>query len=111
MTLGYSYGPGHISLTWRHLPRVHPSGFYLAGGTPNAANNTKDTPSHDEFNLAGSWTIGQRYTIRAGVDNLFDKDPPIVGANPPNTNNATNTLPGYYDLLGRRYYVGMKLNF
>jgi len=117
VTLGYSYGPGHISLTWRHLPRVHPSGFYLAGGTPNAANNTKDTPSHDEFNLAGSWTIGQRYTIRAGVDNLFDVEPEITGAQL-RDQGANLASPGYgtsmeglYDALGRRFYVGVKARF
>jgi hypothetical protein len=35
----------------------------------------------------------------------------VVGANPPATNNATNTLADYYDVPGRRYYLGIKLKF
>jgi len=40
---------------------------------------------------------------------LFNKDPLVLSANPPATNNADNTLANYYDVLGRRYYLGVKM--
>jgi outer membrane receptor protein involved in Fe transport len=46
-----------------------------------------------------------------GVDNLLDKEPPVVGANPGVNNAKGSTSPGYYDVLGRRYYVGAKARF
>jgi outer membrane receptor protein involved in Fe transport len=50
-------------------------------------------------------------TLRVGVDNLFDEQAEIVGANPGVNNNAVNTNPGFYDLLGRRAFVGFQMEF
>ena len=44
-----------------------------------------------------------------GVDNVMDKDPEVVGANPGLTQALGSTSPNYYDVLGRRFYVGVKL--
>jgi hypothetical protein len=53
--------------------------------------------------------------LRGGIDNVLDSDPPIVGANPGNLNNPTNamgiTSGGNYDVLGRRYFVGLAVTF
>jgi outer membrane receptor protein involved in Fe transport len=43
--------------------------------------------------------------VRAGVDNLLDNDPPVVRGIPGNT-DAQN-----YDVLGRRYYLGVTARF
>jgi len=45
-------------------------------------------------------------TIRAGVENLADESPPIFPFWP----NA-NTDPSQFDVLGRRYFVTMALQF
>ena len=45
----------------------------------------------------------------------MSQQPPIVGANPTNANNPTNAMgntnAGNYDVLGRRYYVGLAVTF
>jgi outer membrane receptor protein involved in Fe transport len=56
--------------------------------------------------------------LRAGVQNLFNKAPPISDFNPGDGGPGT---PGYspgniagggaYDLIGRRYYGGVKMSF
>jgi outer membrane receptor protein involved in Fe transport len=47
--------------------------------------------------------LGDKVTLRLGVNNIFDKDPPIIGAStlpgPPAGNG--NTFPQVYDSLGR----------
>jgi iron complex outermembrane recepter protein len=45
-------------------------------------------------------------TLRAGVENLADEDPPLV-ASP----IQANTDPSQYDVLGRRYYVNLTYRF
>jgi hypothetical protein len=41
---------------------------------------------------------------------VFNADPAIVGATPTDT-NSDSTLAGFYDPLGRRLYVGVKIDF
>jgi iron complex outermembrane receptor protein len=99
-TLGYVVGPANVSLGWRHLPS-------LRNATPGALPNA----SHDEFSLAGQWNVWSKVTLRAGVDNLTDTGPVTVGRIP-GVNNATGiTDPGFYDTIGRRFYVGLKARF
>jgi hypothetical protein len=45
-----------------------------------------------------------------GVDNLTDEQPPVVGARP-GDNNAEVTRADYYDILGRRAFVGVTARF
>ena len=45
------------------------------------------------------------------MDNLLNRDPEIVGYNKGVTNASGATNAGYYDILGRRYYAGVKLDF
>jgi outer membrane receptor protein involved in Fe transport len=66
--------------------------------------------SYNLFNLAGTWRLSEMVGLTLGVDNLFDRDPNRVGAGPLD-NGAGNTVPGFYDVLGRRYYGGIRLNF
>ena len=60
--------------------------------------------------MFAGYTFNERFSLRAGVDNLLDEDPLIVGAQP-GDNNAEVTRPDYYDVLGRRMYVGLSMSF
>jgi iron complex outermembrane receptor protein len=66
--------------------------------------------SYNLFNLAGSWRVNEMIGITLGIDNLLDRDPNRVGAGPLD-NGAGDTVSGYYDVLGRRYFGGIKLTF
>ena len=51
-------------------------------------------------------------TMTVGVQNLFDNQPKVVGANVGSTSyNSGNVYPSTYDALGRRYSVSAKLRF
>jgi outer membrane receptor protein involved in Fe transport len=71
--------------------------------------------AYNYFDLAGTWTVRDGTTLRFGVNNVFDKDPPIVDTNsfgissPPFGNG--NTFPGVYDSLGRTFFVGITADF
>ena len=107
LTLGYSLGQGSVQMRWRHLPSVKNAAKVL-----NPTSLVQDDASNDQIDLAAVWGFGEHLSVRAGVDNLFDKEPPIEGAIPGSTSAAGVTNPsGVYDELGRRYFIGMKATF
>ena len=109
--LGYRWGPASIGLQWQHLPSVEDSGEAQAP-TPNVGNPN----SYDIFHLNGSYQIAEDLTARFGVDNLFDREPPLTNYNP-TANNAAGQLQGgaynanFYDTLGRTFYMGVNARF
>ncbi len=110
-TFSYSVGPADVSLQWQHLPSAKSIAYPLNNNTPFVGS-----PAYDLFNLSGTFRAGDAVTFRAGVDNLFDKAPPLIEYNPEATGLANgigaNPFNAYFfDLNGRRYYVGATLRF
>jgi outer membrane receptor protein involved in Fe transport len=70
------------------------------------------------FDLFLSGKVTKSVSVRAGVNNLFDKDPPLVSSGGTGVSSACssvycngNTYPGVYDSLGRYLFVGATVNF
>lgn len=63
-----------------------------------------DLSAHYDLNDLGFGEV----TLFAGVDNVLDKDPPVVPLNFI-SNSATNGA--IYDVLGRKYYIGARMKF
>jgi outer membrane receptor protein involved in Fe transport len=100
-----------LSATWRYISEVK-DGTSLNPVT--AVNRTTDfrIPSFNYLDLAGSWAIRDNLTMRVGVNNVFDKDPPLVGAGTcPAVFCSGNTFPQVYDALGRYAFVGLTADF
>ncbi len=106
-TLGYDFGPGSVSLNWRHLPSAH----HVARAT-NPSARQEDIGSYDIFDLSASYRINQMLEVRGGVENLFDREPNIFGRIPGVTNAIGDPEPGgTFDVIGRRFYLGVKADF
>jgi outer membrane receptor protein involved in Fe transport len=103
-TFGYNQGPAGVSLRWRHLPETESAAF-----ATNQQTTMLPTKKYDVFDLSGRYQF--TYEFRAGVDNVLDTDPPRVGRNPGNSNASGATSVTNYDILGRRYYVGVTARF
>ena len=103
-TLSFSRNDWNLGLRWRHLPTIRPSAFV---SNPNTF--TIDTPSYDAFDLSGGFEVKDNWQLRYGIDNLFDEQP--VFTNATRYTRGTTTLGGFYDVLGRRAYVGMSVGF
>jgi outer membrane receptor protein involved in Fe transport len=104
-TFGYRNAKLNISLNWRYLPYIRSSGY-----PDNPLTTTRGTDSYNLFSLSGGWDFGGKIKMRAGIDNLFNADPEVVGATPDN-NALINTNTGRYDPLGRRGFVGIQVDF
>jgi iron complex outermembrane recepter protein len=106
-TVGYNFsgGAANVGLRWRHLPEVRNATLV---SNPNAL--IFPTKSYDNLDLFAGYRFNDRYQLRGGIDNLLDTKPAVVGATP--ASSASNsTLAGYYDTLGRRGYVALRMQF
>ena len=66
----------------------------------------------DYFDLAAIWDVTDYATIRLGVNNLTDEAPPLAGNKAgPSINGNGNTFPGFYDALGRYWFIGASIGF
>lgn len=106
-TVGYDFGPGLVSLNWRHLPETR---HVIKATNPNAAQD--DVGSYDIFDLAARVQLTDMLEFRGGIENLFDREPNIFGRVPGVTDAVGEPEPGgAFDVLGRRFYLGVKASF
>lgn len=96
--LRYARGPASAGLRWRYIGAMEHSSKVL-----NPASTTPPVDAYSYFDLFGRWTLGERLSVNAGINNLLDKAPPQVGGVPGSTHNAT------YDIYGRQFFVGLSL--
>ena len=99
-TLRYQTGSWGVGVRWQHLPSIDPA--------PSAADDVRGVDAHDQLDLFANWTFNDRFSLRAGIDNLLNEDPPIVGATPFDNNRGTTN--SNYDQFGRRYFLGLTVN-
>ena len=94
-----------VGLNWEHLPSINNSAASL-----NPKTTIQGASAYDLFGLSSSYNWG-KFTFRFGIDNLLNKAPLVVGANPGVTTASNQTNPGYYDPIGRRFYFGASAKF
>ncbi len=94
-SVDYAFGPFSVGARWRHI-----------GDMVDAYYPDEKIGAVDYFDLNGSWAINDTYSLRGGVTNLTDKQPPYFSSYV-----QANTDPSTYDVLGRRFYVGFKAKF
>jgi outer membrane receptor protein involved in Fe transport len=75
---------------------------------PGTATVVKGAPAQTYVDLNGVVSIGKSVQILAGVDNLLDKQPPLLGAA---LGGDANTDTSLYDIIGRRYFLSMRVQF
>ncbi len=126
MRLGLTMPNGlGVSTRWRHFSGVEcdptvntETGSPFDAGCGNANNPNSVIPanlrlsSRDYFDLAFTARMAQRLNLRAGINNIFDTDPPLAGQQvvPAGFGNG-NTYPQVYDSLGRYLFAGFTIDF
>ncbi len=55
-----------------------------------------------------TWQATEILMLRVGVNNVFDKEPPLSADVGTGTGNG-NTFPGTYDALGRYWFMGVSV--
>ncbi|MDE1145334.1 MAG: TonB-dependent receptor [Azospirillaceae bacterium] len=107
----------NLSGNWRYISGVkldqNTANSILAGDYDKADGRIN---SYSYFDLAMTANVYDHYTVRFGVNNLFDKDPPILDSNIYGVSGTSNygngnTFPGIYDTLGRTFFLGVTADF
>jgi outer membrane receptor protein involved in Fe transport len=73
-----------------------------------AASTPVEVGSTTYVDFAGTYTFADMFEIYAGVDNAFDEDPPLLTSSWGGDANTDVTL---YDVIGRRWFMGMRVHF
>ena len=105
--------PWDVALTtqWRYIGGSgldsNTSQAALTSGSFDALNAR--IPAISYFDVNVTWPVAPHVELRAGISNIFDKNPPIIsdlitGTGTPNTYNT-------YDLLGREVFVALTSKF
>jgi outer membrane receptor protein involved in Fe transport len=111
-TVSYGFNDWDFSLRWRHLPEA---GAAQEATSAGPVVNLGAEDSYNVFDLSASWAFNDSALLRVGVDNLLDEDPVITGGrnalDPNPTTGQGTTEAGFYDILGRRFFVGIEASF
>jgi outer membrane receptor protein involved in Fe transport len=106
---------------WRYLSptkleTTNASPLLHTAVNPKILSSFTEIPSFSYIDLAASYLATKGVTVRVGVNNLLDKDPPVLAATnpaysllPPFFNG--NTYPQVYDTLGRYLYANVTVDF
>jgi outer membrane receptor protein involved in Fe transport len=100
-----------LSAQWRYIGQVK---LETNTSDPTLTNGKTDVfdakiPAESYLDLSGVWNVRQGFSVRAGVNNVFDKDPPLLNSSVVGT-GLPNSYPTY-DLLGRTMFVAFTANF
>jgi outer membrane receptor protein involved in Fe transport len=89
------------SAQWRYIDEVKDQ------------NKIRDLDEVNYLDVAAIWDVTEWASLRAGVNNVTDEEPPIIGSNIAGSSiyGAGNTFPGMYDANGRYWFVGASLTF
>ena len=118
-----------LQLNW--MKTVSSGGFNYGSYAQGLPPSTVPDPyggvddSYHLVHLSGSYSFADRYMSTFGIENLLDKEPPLMGGNPTTRpfpiapSHATSIGTGglgqggnsVYEPLGRRAFVGLTMNF
>ncbi len=105
----YQSGPWNLHLTWRWIEGTRnaaPLWADVFGGPPNNPG-ISSIPHENYFDLGIGFAYGDQATLRFGISNLLDNDPPFM-ADQAFTNNTDTRM---YDVFGRSFYLTLSANY
>lgn len=114
-----------LTATWRYyspvaLEQLSPNpnlqlGFGSAGASianGGISNTDAYISSYSYLDLTAAMKLPGNVTVRLGVNNIFDKNPPVIGgSNLPSIAGNGNTMPQVYDALGRYIFGEVMVQF
>ncbi len=107
-----------VTLRWRFIGS---DSSELASTNPQLQGSpfvpTEKIPSYNYLDLSAAFDVYKNVRLELGVNNIADKDPPLVvggdcsTSSPAGANCNGNTFPGVYDSLGRYLFAHITAQF
>ena len=139
INLRWRYLPETFTAQYASEQAIRANNARVAAGGPGITlsytpTTEIETDDYSVFDLSFNWDMGERLSLRGGITNVFDTEPEEVGSTrgfPIGTDLAavcggapgcvqptSFSLPstgdfngGYYDTIGRRYFLGFEMQF
>lgn len=125
-----TFGNIDLSLLWRYIHDVQYEPLQFADDVATAESfgcrdplgadpdgcvvnpEFRNIPAEHYFDFTARFAVTDNFTFTAGIQNLFDNQPTVVGSDVGSTAfNSGNVYPSSYDALGRRFVFGARLRF
>lgn len=103
----------NLRVTWITPWGIRPSLMWrYVSGVEALSDIGVDLGERHYIDLAAIWDFADDASLRVGINNLFDREPPVAGqqAGPSIAGNG-GTFPGLYDVLGRYFFIGLTASF
>jgi outer membrane receptor protein involved in Fe transport len=68
-----------------------------------------EIPTYNYFDVSATYLLTKNYQIVAGINNIFDKEPPLAAGS--QINDYGTGFYGTYDPLGRYLFTGVQVTF
>lgn len=97
-----------LSLQWRRTSKME---IQAIPDLPPPGPIVNEVEGRSYFDIAALFRVQRRYQLRLGVNNIFDREPPLVPADQgcPNIYCSGNTYPQWFDPLGRYFFAGVTI--
>jgi outer membrane receptor protein involved in Fe transport len=100
LNAAYDNGPVNVRVQSRMVGKIKPY--------KTVVTNIGNVDPVWYFDLSANFKATDNFTFFAGVDNVFDKQPPILGTTYVGDANVDISL---YDVMGRRFFAGARVKF
>lgn len=102
----------NVALGWRFVSSVkiaQTSSQPALTGSYAALN--RELAARSYFDLSTAFTVRKDFTLRLGVNNILDKDPPLTTTSAIEDGGNGNTYPQFYDATGRYLFLSASIGF
>lgn len=111
-----NYGIGDLTATWRvnylhSMKDTLEENGYVAEDDADPGRNTVGSYVYHDLNLRYAFGEDRQYTAYLGIDNVFDKLPPVLNQLRASHITGTETAADTYDPIGRYGYAGVLVKF
>jgi iron complex outermembrane recepter protein len=110
-----------LTASWRYFsamkldslsPQANLSAFPNTVANGGISSTDAAIKAYNYLDLSAAVKLMDKMTFRVGVNNVFDKDPPVIGGtNLPGVAGNGNTFPQVYDALGRFIFGQLTVQF
>lgn len=108
-------GKATVSANWRYTGEVditsNQTNEFLQGDAEHPIRVNSRISAYSYLDLAGTYELFESVEVRWGINNVFDRNPPVIAAGLLSSFGNGNTYPGVYDPMGRLLYLGMTVEF
>jgi iron complex outermembrane receptor protein len=109
------WGDLQVGMQWRYFSKVTLDAYDSDPQLKNVDlqyDTDTEMAAQSYFDLQASFKVKDNYTVRLGINNVLDEEPPLVGASACPTGSCNgNTYPQVYDAVGRYMFIGLKADF